>query len=38
VLATYIEIAGARHGQLGDGNRVMGEAFAWLEAKEKLAG
>jgi pimeloyl-ACP methyl ester carboxylesterase len=38
VPSTYIEIAGARHGPMGDGERVMGAAFAWLEANAKPAG
>ncbi len=38
VPSTYVEIPGARHGQMGDGDRFMGEAFAWLEAHAKPAG
>ncbi|MRG96593.1 hypothetical protein [Polyangium spumosum] len=30
--STYLEMPGARHGQMGDAERVFGEAFAWLEA------
>ncbi|MDI1450764.1 hypothetical protein [Polyangium sp. 6x1] len=30
--ATYLEMPGAKHGQMGDAERVFGEAFTWLEA------
>lgn len=35
--ATFIAIPGAAHGQMGDGERVMRDAFAWLWANEKPA-
>jgi pimeloyl-ACP methyl ester carboxylesterase len=35
--ATFISIAGAAHGQMGDGERVMGDALDWLWANAKPA-
>lgn len=35
--ATFIRIPGASHGQMGDGERLMREAFDWLWAHEKPA-
>ncbi|MDI1436040.1 alpha/beta hydrolase [Polyangium sorediatum] len=29
--STYLEMPGAKHGQMGDAERVFGQAFAWLE-------
>ncbi|MDI3286785.1 hypothetical protein [Polyangium sp. 15x6] len=29
--STYLEMPGAKHGQMGDAERIFGEAFAWLE-------
>jgi pimeloyl-ACP methyl ester carboxylesterase len=33
--STFILIPGARHGELGDGEKVMGEAFAWLFDRDR---
>ncbi|MBX3234181.1 MAG: alpha/beta hydrolase [Labilithrix sp.] len=33
--ATYLEMPGCIHGQVGDGERLFGEAFDWLAANEK---
>jgi len=30
--STYLEMPGAKHGQMGDAERIFGEAFSWLEA------
>jgi pimeloyl-ACP methyl ester carboxylesterase len=30
--STYLEMPGAKHGQMGDAERIFGEAFAWLDA------
>ena len=35
--ATFIGIPGASHGQMGDGERLMRQAFDWLWAHEKPA-
>ncbi|WP_394841137.1 hypothetical protein LZC95_29210 [Pendulispora brunnea] len=37
VPATFIEIPNAHHGALLEGERIMGEAFAWLETHAKGA-
>ncbi|MBS2016314.1 MAG: alpha/beta hydrolase [Deltaproteobacteria bacterium] len=38
VPATYLEMPGCRHGNLADGERVMGSAFAWLDENQRSAG
>ena len=38
VPSTYIMIPGASHGQMGDGERLMGEALDWLWANAKPSG
>ncbi len=35
VPATFIELPKARHGQLPDAERLMGEALAWLDANAR---
>jgi predicted esterase len=35
VPSTYLEMPGTRHGDMGDAERVMGEAFDWLEANAR---
>lgn len=37
VPATYLEMPGARHGQLLDAERLMGEALTWLDANARPA-
>ncbi len=38
VPSTYIMIPGASHGQMGDGERLMGEALDWLWSNSKPTG
>jgi hypothetical protein len=35
VPATFIPIPNATHGQMGDGNRVIGHALDWIRAHER---
>jgi pimeloyl-ACP methyl ester carboxylesterase len=37
VPATYIEMPHARHAQITEGERVMDEAFSWLDAHERAS-
>jgi predicted esterase len=37
VPSTYLEMPGAKHGQMGDAERVFGEAFTWLEQNARPA-
>ncbi len=37
VPSTYLEMPGAKHGQMGDAERVFGEAFTWIEANARPA-
>jgi hypothetical protein len=38
VPATYMEMPGAPHASMADGERVMEEVFSWLETNERPAG